>query len=532
MQESIINSLRSSFARLPTKRKLVIGLVGAAVLVGIVSLVLWSSRPDYVVLFSDLSPEDMQSIEDELYAARVSYKHSADGTSIMVPSSDVYKMRLRLANKGVPEVGAIGFEGFDKTDFGMTDFVQQLKYQRALQVELARTISQIKEVIAARVHVVLPRQTVFTEREQPAKASVVLNLRPAARLERSQINGIVHLIASAVEGLQKENVTVLDTSGKMLSAPSEGAFVDNSQLEYQRTVESELESQVQNMLDRVLGYNKAAIQVAADIDFSTTETISETYDPDKTVVKSEQNVEYTSKGLAGGAFGTPGVTSNVTPQAGMPVPPGLPEYTGSDATTEYEVSKTIATIIQQPGKMTKLSVAVVLDNKTVEGASVPWTQQELKDVEDLVRNAVGVDTSRGDPQIEVRNIPFDTSLQQETAAAEKVLEREQLRATIMKAAIAIVIFVFLVFALRSVLRRRPAAQRLALPGPQAPVTALQPGFEGAAPEAAPAEIGPVARGALEIAESPAVEDKQWLLALLEREPEMIAQVIRRWLSDR
>jgi len=529
MQEPIINSLRSSFGgglkNLSVRNKLAIGLVAAAVVAGIITLALWSSRPDYSVLFSDLSQEDMQAIETELYAARVPFKYSSDGNTIMVPSSDVYKMRLRLANRGLPEIGAIGFEGFDKTDFGVTDFVQQLKYQRALQVELGRTISQLKAVMAARVHITLPRQSVFTEKEESAKASAVLKLHPGGRMRIGQIDGIVHLIASAVEGLSKENVVVLDTSGKVLSSSGNESYVSSGQLEYQQTMESDLESQVQNMLDKVLGPNKATIQVAAEIDFTATETTSEMYDSENAIPRSEQNVEYTSKGMAG-ASGIPGVASDITPNA----QPGgsSPEYTRSDATTEYEIGKTVKHTVDRPGKISKLSVAVIVDNKTVDGQSVPWTQQELDDVKNLVQNAVGLDTSRGDPQIEVRNIPFDTSLQQETAEAEKLLRRERLQDIIMKAVIAIAIAGFLIFVLRSIRKSRTLVEIPALPQAVTPdneVAQIEAGkpdmLEKAAEETAPIELAP----------SPIETRKEDIAALAEKAPDLIAQVIRNWLAE-
>ncbi len=525
MQEPAIHSMRSRFneawGSLPVRRKLIIGLAVAASIAGIVSLALWSSRPDYVILFSGLSPEDTQSIEDELHTTRVPFKRSGDGASIMVPSSEVYRMRLRLADKGLPEVGAVGFEGFDKTDFGMTDFVQQLRYQRALQVELARTITQIREVVAARVHIVLPRQTVFVEREQPAKASVVLKLRPGADMSRSQVNGIVHLVASATEGLQKENVTVLDTSGSILSAPSGTAFVDNSQLDYQQTVEKELKSKVQSMLDKVLGPGKAAIQVAVELDFTATETTSEVYDPETTVVKSETSTEYTTRGMSE-ASGIPGVTPSAQPA--MPV---SPEYNRSESTTEYEVSKTVKHIINRPGEIKKLSVAVVIDNKKVNDESIPWTQQELEDIEGLVRNAVGMNESRGDPQIEIRNIPFDTSLQQETAAMEKTIEREQLRDRIMKAGIAVAIVLLVLLILRSLLKKRPARETLSLPEGAQGGPSLQEAEEGAA---IPGRETPA--GTLEASIPSSSEDKQRILALLEKEPDTIARLIRQWVSEK
>jgi len=530
MQKSRIQSIGSSskeiWHNLPTSRKIIIGIASIAVIIGIISLMVWSSRPDYSVLFSDLSPEDMQSIEDELRYAGVPYKLSTDGSSVMVPSEKIHEMRMRLANKGLPETGDIGFESFDKTDYGMTDFAQQLKYQRALQVELARTIKQIKEVMAARVHIVLPRQTIFTDREQPAKASVVLKLRPGSRLEHSQVNGIVHLVASAVEGLQKNNITVLDTSGNMLSSPSEGNYLDNSQLEYQRSVELELESQLQNVLDKVIGYNKSAVQVAAEIDFSTSETSTETYDPDKAVVKNETTSEYTSKGLQE-VSGVPGITPSVRSGSS-----GSPEYNRSESTKEYGLSKTVQHVVNRPGKVTMLSVAVIVDNKMVGGESVPWNQQELRDLESLVRNAVGINVSRGDPEIEIRNIPFDTSLNKEMEEAESASKRDRLRSIIIKAAIGLVAILLLFFIFRSIINRRPFGNDHILPayediksisGDQSIESQKRglplPSQESESDDTEDIQISSIANG------------KQKIVRAIEEKPETVVRVMRKWLEE-
>ena len=537
MREPIVQSIRLSFynkwGNLPAARKLTIGLIAAAVVAGIVGVALWSSKPDYSVLFSDLSPVDMQAIEGELRSAGVPFQQSANGSSIMVPSSEVYKMRLRLANKGIPEAGNIGFEGFDKTDFGMTDFVQQLKYQRALQVELARTIAQIKQVGAARVHIVLPRRTVFTERDEPAKASVVLTLLPGSRLGVEQVDGIVHLVAGAVEGLQKEGITVLDTSGKMLSAPGGESVVDSNQLKYQRDVESKLASRLQGMLDPVLGINKAVVQVAAEIDFTSVETTSEVYSPDGIVPKSETSSDYTTKGagISSAAPGTPGVTSGITPGAPQPAG-GWPEYTRSETTTDYELSKTVKHSIDRAGKVTKLAVAVIVDNKLVAGTSTPWTPQELQEIQDLVGTAVGIDVARDD--IKVTNIPFDTSLKQELTDAAKMLKRDRLQNMIMKAGIAVVIFVFLIFVLRSILKRSLpedalALQRAATLDPSA-LQAMTAGLVLQGPTAArPVET--VVETPVEPPKPKPPDNREKALELLDSDPEKIAQAIRRWMSE-
>lgn len=525
----ILDQAKAKWQELPPRRKLIVGLVAAAIPAVIISLAIWASKPDYTVLFSGLSPEDTQVIEDELNTAKVPYKVSEGGKSLMVPSSEVYKVRMRLANKGLPESSsAVGFEGFDKTDFGTTDFVQKLKYQRALQVELTRTISQIREVAAARVHIVLPKETVFTEHEQPAKASVVLKLRPGTRLDESQVNGITHLVASSVENLNKENITVIDTHGNLLSTPGQNSLLSDTQLKYKKNIESELEQKVRGMLDKVLGPNKSTVQVAADINYNTTETSSEIFDPDKTVVKSEQTTDYNSNGGTTPS-GVPGVSTAITPnpQAGN----GLGGYKGSDSNVNYEVSKTVEKTTQPPGSIKKLSVAVVVDNKIVDGTSTIWTQKELDDIKNLVKNAVGIDLSRGDPEIEVKNIPFDTSLQQELDGAEKTIKSEKLRNMIIKAVIALAIVGLLIFLIRAIFKSRHESRISELD-----MGTAQPLMLNQSLAHEPSETSELSNAQeasvpqLEI--SSTQRKKQEIIEILEKEPELVVQMIRDWISTR
>jgi flagellar M-ring protein FliF len=523
-----IDRAKTRWSELPARRKILIGLVVATIPAILISLAIWSNKPDYTVLFTNLSPEDAQALEDELNAGRIPYKLSEGGKTILVPSSDVYKTRMRLANKGLPEASSsVGYEGFDKTDFGTTDFVQKLKYQRALQVELTRTITQIKEVSAARVHIVLPKETIFSEKEQSAKASVVLKLRPGTTLNESQVSGIVHLIASAVENLDKDNVTVIDNHGNVLSAAGQNVFLSDSQLKYKKNVENELQQKVQGMLDKVLGPNKSTVQVAAEIELVTTETSSETYDPEKTVVKSEQNTDYSSNGGATPS-GVPGVSASITPNT--QVGGNLAEYKGSDTNTEYEISKITQKTVEPPGKIKKMSVAVVVDNKIVEGNPVAWTQLELGDIKNIVKNAVGFDLTRGDPEIEVKNIPFDTSLQQELDGAEKTIKSERLREMIIKAAIAIAIIGLLVFILMMIFRagRKTRLNELDMGTAQPLMLDQPPQVMSAIPRLTETEAEPVPQ--LNI--SPIQKQKQEILDMMERDPDSVIQLIRDWMSRR
>lgn len=525
---NIIDQAKSRWSQLSFGRKLAVGLIAAIIPAAIISIAIITSRPDYVVLFSGLSQEDTQVIEDELRGSGVPYKISEGGGSILVPSSEVYKVRMKLANKGLPEASStVGFEGFDKTDFGTTDFVQKLKYQRALQVELTRTITQLKEVASARVHIVLPKESVFTEQEQPAKASIVLKLRPGARLNESQVSGITHLVASAVENLSKENITVIDTHGNLLSVPGQDIYLSDTQLKFKRNIEAELQSKVQEMLDKVLGPNKSTVQIAAEIELNTTETSSETYDPDKTVVKTEKSTDYSSKGGTTPS-GVPGIATNITPNPQIGGNQG--EYKGSDSSTEYEVSKTVQKVLQPPGKIKTISVAVVVDNKIIDGNSTSWTQQELSDIKNLVKNAVGVDIARGDPEIEVKNIPFDTSLQQELDGAEKAIKSEKLRNMIIKAVIAVVVIGLLIFLIRLIFRNNQESRLSELEMGQAQPLMLDQPVQEVEMQTTP-QLNEAEQAKLpELQISAQQKIKQEIINTLEKDPEMIIQAVRDWMA--
>ena len=520
-----------------------IGLVAAAVIAGIVGLALWSSKPDYTVLCADLSPEGMQAVEDELRLAGVRSQKSPDGSSILVPSSELEKMRWRLAEKGVPEAGNIGFEIFDKSDYFATDASQRIKYQRALQTELARTIKQIPHVRAARVHLVLPRPTVFVEQEQPSTASVALLLRPGGRLDVEQVDGIVFLVSGAVAGLKRENVTVVDTSsGRIISTGNRESHVDGSRLRYQQAVESKREAAVRDMLVPVLGYGNTAVQVSAEVDYKSITTTARTYSP-KGTVKSETSTDYTSKNTAGpgNAAGAPGVTSNITP-GGQPGS-NWPEYNRTDSTIEYELGESVTDTIYPAGEITKLSVAVVVNETFVEekilsGTSVSLTKaQVLSEIQSLVGNAAGINTGRD--AIKVTSLPFDTSIQQELVDAEKATKREQLYRMVIKAVLSVAVFAFLLFIIRSVLKRASSSDgMLAIPESAGTPLSQQMALAAAELGALPAGEGMALQGAgaqqavvKEERLSPSEQEKQAVMAVLEEDPERVAQVIRGWLAE-
>ncbi|OGP95166.1 MAG: flagellar M-ring protein FliF, partial [Deltaproteobacteria bacterium RBG_19FT_COMBO_56_10] len=261
-------------------------------------------------LYAQLSPEDSGAVIEKLKEKKVPYK--VDGSSISVPADKVYETRMELAGEGLPQGGGVGFEIFDKTAFGVTDFVQKVNYKRALQGELSRTITQIKEIDTARVHLALPEKGVFLDEQKKARASVIVKLKPGRQLTQGQVSSIVHLVANSTDNLKPEDVAVVDTAGKMWTREADqdaGMMLSATQLEYKKSLEKDYEHRVQSMLEKAVGMNNVVARVSADVDTRHVERTEERYDPDGQVVRSEQrNKESSIGGIA--ALGVPGVLSN------------------------------------------------------------------------------------------------------------------------------------------------------------------------------------------------------------------------------
>jgi flagellar M-ring protein FliF len=462
----------ANFKVLPLSRKVSVVVVALGTMLGIVLLVFWTNRIDYQPLYFNLSPEDAGMVVEELKDQKIPYRLSANGRTVLVSSGKIYDLRLDLASRGIPSGGGVGFEIFDKTDLGTTEFVQKLNYQRALQGELARTINQFVEVEHSRVHITLPEKTLFLEDEQKSTASVVVKLRRKGALQERQVQGIVHLVAGSVERLEPENVTVVDVDGNVLSAGvaegSELAGLTSSQREFQRELEDSLEKRVQTMLEKVVGKGKAIVRVTASLDLKQEEKTEEIFDPDSAVIRSEQRTEEKSKGNNPVAMGTPGVAANL-PETGGAVTPGVSstDVRKTNETMNYEINKVIRRIVEPTGKIKKLSVAVLLDG-TYEAAKgedgkeeykyIPRTDEEMKKYESIVMKAVGYSVERGD-QIEVSNIPFETV--RLTDEEKNAMAREGLWRTLRKAILPLV--TLLLVALLIVLVLRPLVQWLTRP---------------------------------------------------------------------
>src|SRR5574337_577716 len=432
----IVESFKQVWAGLGLAGRALVLLVGGGALAALLWIAFSTNRPDMATLFSQLNPSDAGAIVEELKNSKVSYRVVDGGTRILVPSGVVHETRLHLATRGLPQGGGVGFEIFDRTTLGTTDFVQRLNYQRALQGELARTIGQLKEVTAARVHLALPQPSVFTEQEKPATASVVLNLRPGARLTPEQVRGIVHLVSSSVEGLNADRVTVIDTSGKLIARPADKGSNSGStgQFEAQEAVETELERRIRTMLEEILGPNKATVRVAAQMDFTIVERTEERFDP-RGVIKSEQRTTETQHSSTTTPSAVAGVAANVPDQSATQSPSGqsTAKSTKEAETVQYDVSKVLERKVFAPGQLKRVSVAVMVDGsyKTVADAKggdrkeyVPRKSEEIEKIKVAVKNAVGFNASRGD-EVEVVEFPFDTSAMDKERALMDEAERSE-----------------------------------------------------------------------------------------------------------
>lgn len=525
----IVESLKQVWAGLGLPGRALVVLVGGGVLTALLWTTFSTHRPDMATLFSQLNPSDAGAIVEELKSSKVPYRVADGGTRILVPSGVVHETRLRLATRGLPQGGGVGFEVFDRTTLGTTDFVQRLNYQRALQGELARTLGQIKEVTAARVHLALPQPSVFTEQEKPATASVVLNLRPGARLTPEQVRGIVHLVSSSVEGLNPDRVTVIDTSGKLIVRPAENGPSQTSsrQFEMQEGIEAEMERRIRTMLEEILGPNKATVRVAAQMDFTSVERTEERFDP-RGVIKSEQRTTETQNSSTTTPAAVAGVASNVPGETATQ--PTLGQSTAKTTkeaeTVQYDVGKVFERKVFSPWQLKRVSVAVMVDgnSKAVKDGKggerkdyVPRKPEEIEKIKMVVKNAVGFNASRGD-EVEVVEFPFDTSaMEKERVLMEEAERKDFWYSLATQAGTAIGVVLVLLFVLRPLIR---ALKGRRLSTPEAPKalwmresSALK---EGSSPV-------PALEGA---ATDP---QRQGLMELARTRPNDVAQLVRAWM---
>jgi flagellar M-ring protein FliF len=424
-------ALLEGFNRLDNTRKIWLMVALAAAIAIVVGAVLWARTPTYRVLFANVDGRDGGAILAQLSQLNVPYRMGDGGASIMVPEEVVYDTRLKLAAQGLPRGGATGFELLDNPRLGISQFAEQVNYQRALEGELARTVESIGAVRSARVHLAIPRPSVFVREAQQPSASVLVELERARLLDPEQVAGIVHLVSSSVTGLSPKQVTVVDQSGNVLSARSEGnttAGLDATQLKYRKEIERDIAARIESIVVPVVGSGNVKAQVAADIDFSQVEQTSETFRPnprpEESAVRSRQESESQSNGT--GAGGVPGALSNQPPGAAaapIAAPPAAPAPAAAagaapaaaaapavaeqqsrqrESTVNFELDKTIRYTKGPVGSIRRVSAAVVVNFRRVEGKAgeapsfKALTAKEVEQITNLSREAMGFSKERGD----------------------------------------------------------------------------------------------------------------------------------------
>lgn len=439
------------------QRAVVVAFIALAIVVGTFTAIM-ASKPRMAVLFSGLESEDAGAIAQKLNDEKIPYELSGGGGTISVPADKVYDVQMKMAVLGLPQGGSAGFELFDKSTFGMTEFTEKLNYQRALQGELARTICQLRPVMSARVHITIPQDKVFESEQQPAKASIALKLRRGTPLTDEQVGGVVHLVASAVEGLKPQDVEVIDQDGNVLSesmasAAGTGGMLNSNQTKLKRQYENEVAQSLQSMLARIVGPEKAVVRVSADMIFDQKQMKSETYEP-----AAAGQTATTAQGGATPTTATPAgvMLSQETSSEdykGNVIPPAVlgntarsatsagDNYNRSTTTAQYQVSKKVEETVFAPGTLKRLSVAVLVDKSV--------TSSQVASIRNAVTAAAGIDRTRGD-QVEVQAVAFDTSTQKEVEKEMAASSRNDLISTVAKNAGAIVLLVGFLVLLRSI----------------------------------------------------------------------------------
>lgn len=383
----------------------------------IVALVYYGSQPNYGVLFTDLKPGDAQSIVEKLQTANIQYSLTNGGTTVLVPIERVSELRLQMAGEGVLSGGHVGFDLFDKTSFGATDFAQQVNFRRAVEGELAKTLEGMDEVESARVHVTPKKESVFSEKEENAKASIMVRVRQNKKLTSERVDAIVSLVASSIEGLDPAGISVMDTSGRLLVAAGHnrtegigdaGAF--QAQLEAKRKFETESALRITSLIEPVVGDNRVRADVAADIDFSQIEQSEENFDPESRVIRSQQTSQEVRNPAQPGANQAVGArANNPATQVGQPGAPATPGAVAGDqrnsSTVNYEIDKVVKKTVGSGGRLNRITVSVVVDHKTVNDVEVARTADELRQIQELVGAAIGIDPNRGDSVV-VQTMPF------------------------------------------------------------------------------------------------------------------------------
>jgi len=492
--------LREKFISLPLTQKLLI--VGVPILVFSlgVTLLLYSLKPDYAVLYAGMSAEDMNAILTELDREGIPYRVGGDGRTILVPEGSVRELRLKLAAKGMPSKGVIGYEIFDKSGIGLSEFQQRVNFKRAIEGELVRTILRFKNIEDARVHIALPEKSLFVRDSAQTSASVFIKLKPGANIHPEQVKAIRNLVAASVEDLKPENVVIIDDRGRNLTAalgetPDETMTIE--QIKIKREMEKDIEKKIQTALEEALGFGNVKVRVSVELDFSKIQKKEEIYDPDMTAVVSEHKKKEKTTGTL--VAGVPGTEANVPPGTGAVIGQQGAITERKESVTNYEVSKKEVIAVDKTVRVKRLSVGVIV-NKEIEGV-------DEESIRKIVSAAAGLDTKRGDT-LSVVMIPFKKPA---VVKPPEEVPPSVWREFLVPIVAGVVLALLAIFGILKLLRRK----------------APQPVEVGPPPE----EIPTIARAEALREHAKELEIVKTITEVARKEPKKVAALLKTWLRE-
>ncbi|MFW5451306.1 MAG: flagellar basal-body MS-ring/collar protein FliF [Methylophagaceae bacterium] len=539
-----LGAMQSNVSRQPVMKQVgfLLAIAASIALGGYV--LMWSQTPNYQVLFSGMQAKESAEVVAVLQQSNVDYKLDPSSGAVLVPSSELQALRLRLASEGLPRSSSQGMEMLnDEQGFGTSQFIERARYQRAMEEELARSISSMYNVSSARVHLATPKQSVFVRERKPPTASVIVNLYAGRNLEQGQVSAISHMVASSIPNLSSNHVTIVDQKGRLLSQTDrdKGVAMSDTQLQFTQKLEQGYIRRIEDILSPIVGISGVRAQVVAEVDFTVTEQTHESYNPDLTVLRSEQLQEDSKSGVTG-AMGIPGALSNQPPGGGIApeqlavatdeegiaiAPPPLPGSSSKSSTRNFELDRTISHTRVAPGSVKRLSVAVLVDERRSideEGnvASAPLSEPEMTRINALIMDAIGFNQARGD-SLNVVNAPFVVPPSAEPLPELAIWEQAWVW-DVAKQALGGLLVLFLIFGVI-----RPAFKDLntvpeseAAAGGMTPEQALAMG----ASTGSAADIEKITTG------SDDVEGQvNNVRSLVQQDPALVAQVVKNWTKE-
>jgi flagellar M-ring protein FliF len=485
-------------------QRLTLGMLGIIIFISFFGIGIWGTRPDFVTLYAGLEEQSTGEVVKKLDERGIPYKIGPSGSSVMVPSKYVRSLRVELATEGIPKGGGSGYELFDQFKLGVTEFTQKVNYQRALETELAKTISSIAQIRTARVHIVLPEETVFVSDKEKTTASLVLDVISGGSLAQGQINGIVHLVASSVKGLSPKNITIVDTNSNVLYVYEDDGITDMGlsmrQMNVQKQYENSIESRISSMLAQVFGSNSSVVRVNVRMNFDKLESESEIFLPsDDPILRSARALEESFEG------------DNADNPANVAANADQSNYTKVDETINYEVSKKIERFTKAPGYIEKISIAVILDRQI--------SDEQRTELRNAISSAAGVDLQRGD-EISLSNLSFDKTSIEET---KKEMEQQRQITMIMNILKNVGLGLLLLFTFFYARRRLKKLQAISGSGGSWGVNMTDAGREAMPSNSFDEESY--------VQEERRFGMRRSLNNIIKDNPEVFAQILKKWLSE-